>query len=111
METKPLVLLVGVYDSKADADTHYEPGTGCGALATVLWPRRPGPVVLHAGTSHYVVTATVDSARIGGTAIEIDHTTRAGGPLDRAIVQIEAVMPLMGHATPPVPEYSSGGGY
>jgi uncharacterized membrane protein len=24
METKPLVLLVGVYDSKADADTDYE---------------------------------------------------------------------------------------
>ena len=27
------------------------------------------------------------------------------------MVQIEAIMPLMGHATPPVPADSSGGGH
>jgi hypothetical protein len=79
-------------------------------LVWLLWPTPPGPVVLHAGTSHYVVTATVDSARMGGTAVEVDLATRAGAPLDRAMVQIQAVMPLMGHATPPVTADSAGGG-
>ncbi|HEY0452682.1 FixH family protein [Actinophytocola sp.] len=76
----------------------------------LVWPTPPGPVVLHAGTSHYVVTATVDSARIGGTAVEIDLSTRARVPVDHATVEIDAVMPLMGHAAPPAPAESAGGG-
>jgi hypothetical protein len=80
-------------------------------LGWLLWPKPPGPVVLHAGTSHYVVTATVNSPRIGATDIEIDLTTRAGGPVDRAMVEIEAIMPLMGHATPPVPADALGNGH
>jgi transposase len=69
METKPPGLLVGVYDSKADANTHDETGTCRGALATVLWPRPPGPVALPTGTSHDVVAATVDSARTPPAAV------------------------------------------
>jgi YtkA-like len=79
-------------------------------LAWLVWPTQRGPVVLHAGTPHYVVTATVDSARLGSTGIEIHVITRAGHPVDRAMVQIEAIMPLMGHAAPPVSADPSGGG-
>jgi hypothetical protein len=77
-------------------------------LCWLVWPKPPGPVVLHASTSHYVITATVDSVRIGTTNIEIDLTTRAGGPVDHAMVEVEAIMPQMGYATP-VPAGSSVG--
>jgi hypothetical protein len=80
-------------------------------LGWLVWPKPPGPVALHAGTSHYVVTATVDSARMGTTDIEVDLTTRAGAPVDHAMVEIEAIMPLMGHATPPVSADSLGNGH
>jgi hypothetical protein len=80
-------------------------------LGWLMWPKPPGPVVLHAGTSHYVITATVGSSRIGTTDIDIDLTNRTGGPVDRATVEIEAIMPLMGHATPSVSAYSVGNGH
>jgi hypothetical protein len=80
-------------------------------LGWLVWPKPPGPVVLRAGTSQYVITATVDSARIGTTDIDIDLTNRTGGPIDRATVEIEAIMPLMGHASPPVSADSVGNGH
>lgn len=80
-------------------------------LGLLVWPKPPGPVALHAGTSHYVITATVDSARMGTTDIEVDLATRAGGPVDHAMVEIEAIMPLMGHATPLVSADSLGNGH
>jgi hypothetical protein len=80
-------------------------------LGWLVWPKPPGPVVLHAGTPQYVVTATVDSARVGTTDIDIDLTDRTGGPVDRATVQIEAIMPLMGHAGPPISADAMGNGH
>jgi hypothetical protein len=84
------------------------------ALAIVagwlLWPTPPGPAVLHGGTARYVVTATVDSPRIGAAAVDIDLTTRTGDPAPPVAVDVEAVMPLMGHATPPVAAVPVGGG-
>jgi hypothetical protein len=82
-----------------------------GILGWLVWPKPPGPVVLHAGTSHYVVTATVGTSRMGATDIDIGLTNRTGGPVDRATVELEAIMPLMGHATPPVSADSVGNGH
>jgi hypothetical protein len=79
-------------------------------LGWLMWPSPPGPVVLHTGTSHYVVTTTVHSARAGTTDIEIDLTNRTGGPVDRATVEVEAIMPLMGHAAAPISADSVGNG-
>jgi hypothetical protein len=78
-------------------------------LGWLLWPKPPGPVVFHAGTPLYIVTATVNSTRMGATDIDIDLTNRAGGPVNQAMVQIQAIMPLMGHASPPVPADPSAG--
>jgi hypothetical protein len=77
----------------------------------LMWPRQHKPVVLHTGTSHYVVTTTVGSSRIGTTDIGIDLARRNGDPVDRATVSIEAIMPLMGHAEQPVPAGFSGRGH
>ena len=82
---------------------------GAAILGWLVWPKPPGPVVFHAGTSLYIVTATVNSTRMGATDIEIDLTNRAGGPVDQAMVEIEAIMPLMGHASAPVPADASAG--
>jgi hypothetical protein len=82
-----------------------------GILGWLVWPKPPGPVLLHAGTSRYVVTTTVGSSRIGATDVDIGLTDRTGGPVDRATVEIEAIMPLMGHATPPVSADSVGNGH
>jgi hypothetical protein len=54
------------------------------------------------GVSDYVITATVGSARGGTTDITVDLASRTGGPVDGATVEIGAILPLMGHATPPV---------
>ena len=78
-------------------------------LGLLLWPAQGGPAVLHTGTARYVVTATVDNPRIGSTAIEFTLVPRSAGPARAAIVDLEAVMPLMGHATPSVRAVSVGG--
>jgi hypothetical protein len=80
-------------------------------LGWLVWPKAPGPVVFHGGTSHYVITATVDSVRIGTTNIDIGITNRTGGAVDQATVEIDAIMPLMGHAMPPVSADSVGNGH
>jgi len=76
----------------------------------LLWPAPPGPAVLHAGTPRYVVTVTVDNPRIGAATVEIDLAARADATALPAAVDIEAVMPLMGHATPPVSAVPVGAG-
>lgn len=77
----------------------------------LIWPRHSDRVVLRTGTAHYVVTAAVGSSRVGTTDIGIDLTARGGGPVDRAKVSVEAIMPLMGHAEQPVLAASSGRGH
>lgn len=77
----------------------------------LLWPTPPGRAVMHTGTSHYIATATVDSPRIGATGIDIDLTDRNGGPVDRAMVRVEAIMPLMGYASPSVTAAAAGAGH
>jgi hypothetical protein len=79
------------------------------AIVVLVWPTPPGPAVLHTGTSHYVITAIVDSPRIGSTAVEIDLAGR-DGPAGPVAVRVQAVMPLMGYATPPVTAVPVGGG-
>lgn len=80
-------------------------------LVVSLWPRPPGPAVIHSGTSHYVVAATVESPRVGASDIEFDITDRTGGPAHLAAVNVQAVMPQMGHADPPVGAAPTGGGH
>jgi hypothetical protein len=79
-------------------------------LGWLVWPTPPGPITLHTGTPLYAVTATIDNPRMGTTAVEIDLTKRAAGPDRPATVRIQAVMPLMGHATPSVLAAPVGGG-
>jgi len=62
------------------------------------------------GHIRYVVTATIENARIGATAVEIDLTTRTGDPAPPVAVDIEAIMPLMGQATHRYPRPPPGPG-
>ena len=77
--------------------------TATGVLGWLLWPSPPSATTLHAGTPHYAITATVASPRIGSTDVTIDVS---GG--DATAVTVEAVMPLMGFATPPAPALPQG---
>jgi nitrogen fixation protein FixH len=79
-------------------------------IGWLVWPKAPGQAVLRTGTSHYVVTVTIDNPKVGNTAVDVDLTGRAGGPANATGVRTEAVMPLMGHATQPVPAVPVGGG-
>lgn len=76
-----------------------------GVAGWLLWPSPPGATDLHGASAHYAVAATIDSPRIGDTSVDIAVT---GGP---ATVTVEAVMPLMGFATPALPAASAGGGH
>ncbi|SKP56416.1 hypothetical protein [Mycobacteroides abscessus] len=79
------------------------------ALTWIAWPSPPKAVTLYCGTEHYTVTVTVDSPRVGTTALELaidereDHNLPGSEP-----VTVELVMPLMGHAMPPLREVVSG---
>jgi hypothetical protein len=80
------------------------------ALGWLLWPTPPGHAVLHTGTARYVVTITVDNPRIGDTSIDVDLAARGGVTELPAAVAIDAVMPLMGHAVPPLSALPVAGG-
>ena len=80
-------------------------------LGWLVWPAQPGALVLQAGTPHYVVTTTVDSVRVGMTAVDVDLNGRTNGVATPSAVEIEAEMPLMGHVTPPVILTSVSGGH
>jgi hypothetical protein len=79
-------------------------------LGWLLWPTAPGPAVLHTGTARYAVTVTVGTPRMGDTSVEIDLTSRTGGTALPDAVAIDAVMPLMGHAVPPLSAVPVGAG-
>ena len=79
-------------------------------LGWLLWPSRPAATALHSGTARYTVNATIDPPRIGDAAITIDLATRASNPAT-ATVSVEAVMPLMGFATPALPATGANGHY
>jgi hypothetical protein len=76
----------------------------------LVWPSPPDPVVLNSGTPHHLVTVTLDSVRLGATAIEVTVTGRAGAPIDHGAVQIQANQTLMGHAGQPIAAVPSGDG-
>lgn len=79
-------------------------------LGWLLWPHRPGPTVLYAGTARYTATVTVASPRLGTTAVSITLATRTGAPVGNAAVLVQATQPLMGLATPAIPTTSTGTG-
>lgn len=88
-------------------------GIVAGALAVaglagwLLWPSPPGAAELSATTAHYAVRATIDPPRMGTASVDIDLV---GAPAT-ASVTVEAVMPLMGFATPALPAMPTGGGH
>jgi hypothetical protein len=73
-------------------------------LGWLLWPSPPGPTVLRAGTPHYVVTATLETPRLGMTGVDIEVAARDPHTATTTVgtVQVQAVMPLMGYATEPI---------
>jgi hypothetical protein len=80
-----------------------------GLVGWLLWPSSPAAAALHSGTSRYVVSATIDPPRIGSADVTIDLTAR-DGLASTASVRVQAVMPLMGLATPALPATAAGGG-
>ncbi|MEU4343475.1 hypothetical protein AB0H00_19730 [Nocardia sp. NPDC023852] len=84
-------------------------GVVIAAIVWLVWPNLPGPLVLNTGTSHHLVTVTIDSLRVGHSDIDIDITDRAGAPIGHAAVRIQADQPLMGYAGQPVAAVPAGG--
>ncbi|WP_433715372.1 hypothetical protein ACQP2U_15960 [Nocardia sp. CA-084685] len=81
------------------------------AIAWFVWPRPSGPLVLKTGSPQHLVTVSIDSVRIGSTAIDITVTDRIGATKDHAAVSIQANQPLMGHAGEPVAAMATGPGH
>jgi hypothetical protein len=79
-------------------------------LGWLMWPSAAGGTTLHTGTADTLVTVVVDSPRVGDTGLTISLTGRDGRPVTGAFVQVEAVMPLMGWATPEVAATAAGNG-
>ncbi|WP_078291096.1 hypothetical protein [Mycobacterium sp. D16R24] len=77
-------------------------------LTWIAWPSAPKAVTLYSGTEHYAITVTVDNPRVGITALELAVASRENGNLPESeSVSVELVMPLMGHAMPPLREVVS----
>lgn len=76
----------------------------------LLWPSRPGHLVMHSGTADHIVTVTSGSSRVGVTGIDIDIADRAGHPVHDALVEVQAVEPRMGYSSAPVTATASGEG-
>lgn len=81
------------------------------AIVWFVWPRSSGPLVLRTGTPQHLVTVSIDSLRIGSTAIDITVTDRTGRTKDHAAVRIQANQPLMGHAGAPIAASATGPGH
>ncbi|WP_405162610.1 FixH family protein [Nocardia sp. NBC_01499] len=79
-------------------------------IGWLVWPSPHAPVVLKTGTPQHLVTVTIDSLRLGDTAVDVTVTDRAGTPIDHAAVQVQAIQPLMGHAGASVPAAATGPG-
>lgn len=83
-----------------------------GVLGWLLWPSGTAATTLRGGTSRYAVDVTVDQPHIGGTDMAVAVTDRDGSaPSVTPTISVEAVMPLMGFATPPLSATASGGGH
>ncbi|CAN5143501.1 hypothetical protein BH09ACT8_BH09ACT8_08530 [soil metagenome] len=89
--------------------THAAAGIAIAILAAAVlgwfvWPSPPGPTLLHTGTPHYLVTATLQSPRLGASGVDIAVTARDAHSVAVRVrsVQVQAVMPLMGYATEPI---------
>ena len=81
-----------------------------GLAGWLLWPSPPTATALRSGTARYAVSATIDPPRIGNAAVSVDLTTHDGAA-PNATISVEAVMPLMGFATPSLPATANGGGH
>ncbi|WP_433755231.1 FixH family protein [Nocardia sp. CA-135398] len=81
------------------------------AIAWFVWPRPSGPLVLKTGSAQHLVTISIESVRIGSTAIDVTVSDRSGATKDHAAVSIQANQPLMGHAGQPVAAMSTGPGH
>ena len=79
-------------------------------LGWLLWPGGSGATVLYAGTDRYAATVSVAEPRVGATDITVTLATRTGAPVGNAAVLVQATMPLMGMATPPISATSTGTG-
>jgi len=79
-------------------------------LGWLLWPSPPGATVLYAGTARYAVTVTVGDPHIGSTDVTVTLASRTGKPVGNAAILLQATMPLMGLAAPPIPATSTGTG-
>ncbi|WP_433663845.1 FixH family protein [Nocardia sp. CA-128927] len=79
-------------------------------IGWLVWPSPTAPVVLKTGTPQHLVTVTIDSLRLGDTAVDVTVTDRAGTPIDHAAVQVQAIQPLMGHAGAAIPAAANGSG-
>ena len=81
-----------------------------GLVGWLLWPKGTAATTLRGGTAQYTVDVTIDQRRIGNTDVGIALTPRDDTTATPAI-SVQAVMPLMGYATPPLPATASGGGH
>lgn len=81
------------------------------AIAWFGWPSSSGRLVLKTGSPQHLVTISIDSVRIGSTAIDITVTDRTGATKDHAAVRIQANQPLMGHAGQPIVAMATGSGH
>ncbi|MFI6172094.1 FixH family protein [Nocardia sp. NPDC051052] len=79
-------------------------------LGWLWWPSPHAPVVLKTGTPQHLVTVSIDSLRLGDTAVDVTVTDRAGAPVDHAAVRVQAIQPLMGHAGAPISAAANGSG-
>jgi hypothetical protein len=77
-----------------------------GLAGWLLWPSPPAATALHGATANDTVEATIDPPRLGNATITIQVTTRGTAP--PATISVEAVMPLMGFATPALPATGNG---
>ncbi|MGF6887157.1 hypothetical protein ABIA39_004291 [Nocardia sp. GAS34] len=76
----------------------------------LVWPSPPGALVLHSGTTDHIVTVTVASHRMGETSIDLVVTDRAGKPVPRAVIRVQAIEPRMGYSDPPITFTELGAG-
>lgn len=83
-----------------------------GLLVWLLWPSGgSGPTVLDSAAGSYTVQLTVDNPRMGGNTVDLNVTDEHGRPAVGKTVTVNAVMPQMGHAIPPVPTTSDSPGH
>ncbi|HEY0001902.1 MAG TPA: FixH family protein [Actinoplanes sp.] len=79
-------------------------------LGWLLRPDGSGATTLHAGTEHESVTVVFDRPRLGQSGMTISLTSHDGRPVTGAFIRAEAVMPLMGYATPEIVATAAGSG-